>query len=72
MKIGLTILLSIFIVSCGTQAITPSPVATLDEKIVLYESINQVLGSDNQNAPRLTKISYDVPERSDIAITEDL
>ncbi len=48
---------------------TTSPVATLDPKVALRESINQVLGTDNRNLPRLTKISYSDPEAGDITIT---
>lgn len=65
------VLLAILITSCGTQIkkanISPTP--TLDEKIILQESLNQLLGFDNQNVPRLIKIGYDVPERADITIT---
>jgi hypothetical protein len=41
-----------------------APVATLDEKVVLRESLLQALGTD-----RLTKISYSKPEAGDITIT---
>jgi hypothetical protein len=56
-------------------AITPIPVitissaATVDPKVALHESINQVLGTDAGNLPRLTKISHSVPEAGDITIT---
>jgi hypothetical protein len=58
-----------------TTAITPiplitaSPAATLDSKAVLRENIVQVLGTDDRKIPRLTKISYSVPETGDITIT---
>lgn len=48
---------------------TTSPAATLDPKVALRESINQVLGTDRENLPRLTKISYSDPEAGDITIT---
>jgi hypothetical protein len=45
------------------------PAATLDPKVALRESINKVLGTDNGELPRLTKISYSDPEAGDITIT---
>jgi hypothetical protein len=51
-----------------TPVITTLPAATLDPKVALQESINQVLGTDDRNLPRLTKISYSVPEAGDITI----
>lgn len=66
-------LLSILLVSCGAQTTETSPIptaaATLDPKNVLYENINQVLGTDDRQLPRLTKISYSAPEAGDITIT---
>lgn len=77
--LGYAILLSIFLICCKAQTkdivVTPiplttnSPVATLDEKVILRENIIQVLGTDNKKSPRLIKISYDYPERADITIT---
>jgi hypothetical protein len=52
-----------------TPLITTASAATPDPKVVLYESITQVLGPDNRNLPRLTKISYSDPEAGDITIT---
>ncbi|MBL8050369.1 MAG: hypothetical protein JNM46_04030 [Anaerolineales bacterium] len=75
-KIRFVILLSTLVIYYITQttntktpSITLSPTPTPDEKIALYESINHVLGTDNKNIPRLTKISYSYPERGDITIT---
>ncbi len=48
---------------------TTSPVTTLDPKVALRESINQVLGTDTRKLARLTKISYSDPEAGDITIT---
>ena len=80
-KIGCAVLLSILVVCCGTQStrtgliatatalLTTSPAVTLDPKIVLREGIDQVLGIDNRNLPRLTKFTYSFPESGDITIT---
>jgi hypothetical protein len=78
-RMGCTILLSILVACCGRQTpktevlstvtVTKSPAATLDPKVVLHESISQVLGAGNGNLPRLTKISYSKPEAGDITIT---
>ena len=66
-------MLSILVICYGIQTTktrtTILPTATLDEKVVLHESISQVLGLDNRKLPRLTKISYSDPERGDITIT---
>lgn len=80
---GCAILLSVFMVSCEAQttktALTVTPTVTAptssvtavtsDPKVVLRESIIQVLRTENGNFPRLTKISYSVPESGDITIT---
>ena len=76
------ILFSILLVCCGTQppktrpTVTPpiplmtvSPAAPIDPKIALRENIMQVLGTVDGRLPRLTKISYSVPETGDITIT---
>jgi hypothetical protein len=71
-KAGCAIVLSIFLVCCGGDTeehrLTASPVATLDEKAVLRESMLQALGTDHENVPRLKKISYSDPEAGDITI----
>ena len=71
-KAGCAVLLSIFLVCCGGDTeeprLTASPAATLDEKAVLRESMFRVLGTDHENAQRLKKISYSVPEAGDITI----
>ena len=80
MKIGCGVFLSILLVCCGRQTaktepseptsfVTTSPVMTLDPKIALRESMIQVLGTDDGETPRLTKISYSDPEAGDITIT---
>jgi hypothetical protein len=77
-QIGYAVLLSFLVVCCGVQitktetataTVTSSPAATLDPKAALRESIIQVLGTGNRQLPRLTKISYSVPEAGDITIT---
>jgi hypothetical protein len=52
-----------------TPSITASSAAALDPKDVLRKSIIQALGTNNRKLPRLTKISYSVPESGDITIT---
>ncbi len=47
---------------------TISPASPLDPKVVLRESMIQVLGPDDGESPRLTKISYSKPEAGDITI----
>ncbi|MBL8079557.1 MAG: hypothetical protein JNM55_16445 [Anaerolineales bacterium] len=80
MKMGSGVLLSILLVCCARQTaktepstpiafISPSPAVTLDPKVALRESMIQVLGTDHEGAPRLTKISYSDPEAGDITIT---
>ncbi|MBE0672121.1 MAG: hypothetical protein IH588_16195 [Anaerolineales bacterium] len=77
-QIGCAVLLSFLVACCGTQitkteiaaaTVTASPAEALDPKAALHENINQVLGTDSRKLPRLTKISYSVPEAGDITIT---
>lgn len=78
-QIACTLLLSILLACCEIQpaktVTTPtslrptSPAATLDSKVVLEDNLNQVLGKDQNNFLRLTKISYSDPEAGDITIT---
>jgi len=66
-------LIYILMPSCGAK-IEPtainvvSPTEAFDEKIALQESLIQALGDGNRDVSRLTKISYNYPERADITI----